>query len=242
MSERLPLAIVTGASSGIGAATAQALAAKGYPLLLLARRLDLLERLKLDDALCLAVDVTDPGAVAAAVTRATETYGEPDLLVNNAGIMPLGRVVDQDPIEWHRLFEVNCLALLHVTQAVLPGMVERRHGTVVNVSSIAGRNVYANHTVYSGTKFAVHAMTESMRKEHAADNIRFTVIAPGMVETDLLSSVSDPEIKRNYEAGKARIGGALSPDIVGQSIVGVYELPQQVCVRELVVAPTAQES
>lgn len=237
-----PLVVVTGDSSGIGAATAQAFGLRGYPTLLLARRSELVEELDVPESLARSVDVTDRVALAAALDEAVERFGRPDLLVNNAGIMPLGRVVDQDPEEWRRLFDVNCLGLLTATQLVLPGMVAAGGGTVVNISSIAGRNVYANHAVYSGTKFAVHAMTETMRREHAEDGVRFSVVAPGIVDTDLLVSVSDASIVESYEATKQRLHGGLHPDTVAEAIVGLYELPQDVCVRELVIAPTSQAS
>lgn len=237
-----PLVVITGASSGIGAATAQAFGSRGYPTLLLARRAELIEALDVPDSTARAVDVTDRSAMAAALDEATGTYGPPDLLVNNAGVMPLSRVVDQDPEEWNRLFDVNCLALLNATQLVLPGMVAAGRGTVVNISSIAGHNVYPNHAVYSGTKFAVNAMTETMRREHADDGVRFSLVSPGIVDTDLLVSVSDPGIKESYEATKQRLRGGLDAETIAESIVGLYELPQDVCVREIVIAPTSQAS
>jgi NADP-dependent 3-hydroxy acid dehydrogenase YdfG len=237
-----PLVIVTGASSGIGAAIAVEFSRAGYPLLLVARRGDRLAALGLDRALCKAIDVTDRAALEAAVAEAEAEYGPPDLLVNNAGVMPLGRIEDQPAQEWRRAFDVNCLALLEATQIVLPGMVQRQRGTVVNVSSLAGRNVYANHMAYSGTKFAVHAMTESMRREHAADNIRFQLLSPGIVETELLAGTSSDAIKESYTASKRAIGGGLTPQSVAQAVRYAYELPQDVCIREIVMAPTRQAS
>ncbi|WP_193608006.1 SDR family oxidoreductase [Nocardioides lijunqiniae] len=242
MSQARPLVVITGASSGIGAATAQAFGGRGYPTLLLARRAELIEELGVPDSIARSVDVTDRDALAAALDEATQRYGAPDLLVNNAGVMPLSRVVDQDPEEWRTLFDVNCLALLTATQLVLPGMVAAGRGTVVNISSIAGRNVYANHAVYSGTKFAVNAMTETMRREHADDGVRFSLVSPGIVDTDLLVSVSDAAIKESYEATKTRLRGGLDAATIAETIVGLYELPQDVCVREVVVAPTSQAS
>jgi NADP-dependent 3-hydroxy acid dehydrogenase YdfG len=242
MSTPRPLVVITGASSGIGAATAQAFGRRGYPTLLLARRAELIEALDVPGSLARSVDVTDPDALAAALDEAVERYGPPDLLVNNAGVMPLSRVITQDPAEWRTLFDVNCLGLLTATQLVLPRMVARGRGTVVNISSIAGRNVYANHAVYSGTKFAVNAMTETMRREHAEDGVRFSLVSPGIVDTDLLVSVSDPAIKEAYEATKERLHGGLDAETVAETIVGLYELPQDVCVRELVIAPTSQAS
>ncbi|WP_134740703.1 SDR family oxidoreductase [Nocardioides sp. 503] len=242
MSQDRPLVVITGASSGIGAATAQAFGSRGYPTLLLARRAELIEQLQVPDSLARSVDVTDREALAAALDEATARHGAPDLLVNNAGVMPLSRVVDQDPEEWRTLFDVNCLALLTATQLVLPGMVAAGRGTVVNISSIAGHNVYPNHAVYSGTKFAVNAMTETMRREHADDGVRFSLVSPGIVDTDLLVSVSDAAIKESYEATKTRLSGGLEAATIAETIVGLYELPQDVCVREVVIAPTSQAS
>lgn len=242
MPQARPLVVITGASSGIGAATAQAFGSRGYPTLLLARRADLIEELGVPNSLARPVDVTDREALASALEEATERYGAPDLLVNNAGVMPLSRAIDQDPGEWRTLFDVNCLALLTATQLVLPGMVAAGRGTVVNISSIAGHNVYPNHAVYSGTKFAVNAMTETMRREHADDGVRFSLVSPGIVDTDLLGSVSDAAIKESYEATKARLRGGLDAAQVAETIVGLYELPQDVCVREVIIAPTSQVS
>ncbi|MCW2640882.1 MAG: oxidoreductase [Dactylosporangium sp.] len=237
-----PLTIVTGASSGIGAAIAVEFSRAGYPLLLVARRGDRLAQLGLDRALCKAVDVTDRPAFEAAVAEAEAQYGPPDLLVNNAGVMPLGTISDQPAEEWRRAFDVNCLALLEATQIVLPGMVKRQRGTVVNVSSLAGRNIYANHMAYSGTKFAVHAMTENMRREHAADNIRFQLLSPGIVETELLQGTRSDAIKDSYTASKRSIGGGLAAESVARAVRYAYELPQDVCIREIVMAPTRQAS
>ena len=236
-----PLVLITGSSSGIGAATAKEFSDGGHPLLLIARRVQQSEALGLPNALCAAVDVTRRDAVEEAVQRAVEEYGPPDLLVNNAGIMPLGTVGAQNPDEWQRLFDTNCVALLNVTQVVLPYMLAARRGTVVNVSSIAGRNLYAGHMAYCGTKFAVHAMSEQMRRELSARNIRVCVIAPGMVETELLDGTTAPDIKKDYLAYKQSIGGAIEAVHVARSIWSMYQMPQDVCIRELVIAPTKQE-
>jgi NADP-dependent 3-hydroxy acid dehydrogenase YdfG len=242
MTEKKPLVVITGASSGIGEATARAFAAKGYPLLLTARRQDRLDALGLDTAICAAVDVTDTAAMAAAIAAAEQQHGPTDLLVNNAGIMPLGTVANQNPAEWRSLFEVNVLALLEVTRLVLPGMIARTRGTIVNLGSVAGRNIYGDHTVYNGTKFAVHAMSEGLRREVAAHNIRVTVMAPGQVATELLDQTADAAIKAGYREYTQSIGGGLPPSSVADLIVHTYELPQQLCIREIVLAPTAQDA
>lgn len=237
-----PLIAITGASSGIGAATARAFDGAGYPTLLMARRLGMLEDLGLERARLAGVDIQDIAAVSEAIRAAEDQHGPVDLLVNNAGVMALGVVATQDPAEWRTMFDVGVLALLGVTQLVLPGMTARRHGTIVNMGSVAGRNIYGNHTVYCGTKFAVHAISEGLRKEVAGSNVRVTVIAPGMIETELLNHTADASIVADYQAYKKRVGGALTPDVVAGLIKHVYELPQDVCIRELVLAPTGQDA
>jgi NADP-dependent 3-hydroxy acid dehydrogenase YdfG len=237
-----PLIVITGASSGIGAATARAFDDAGYPSLLLARRLDLLDGLGLRRARLVGIDVRDTAGVEAAVRAAEAEHGPVDLLVNNAGLMALDSVEKQDPAEWRAMFEVNVLALLELTQLVIPGMTARRGGTIVQIGSVAGRNIYGNHTAYCGSKFAVHAISEGMRRELAACNVRVTVIAPGMVETELLNSTADPAIVSDYQAYKSGVGGALAPRTIADLIKHTYELPQDVCVRELVVAPTGQDA
>ncbi|AUG76998.1 oxidoreductase [Kitasatospora sp. MMS16-BH015] len=236
-----PLIVITGASSGIGAATARLLSAEGHPLLLLARRLDRLEALGLPQALCRKVDVTDRAAVEAAVREAEELYGPADAIVNNAGVMLLGRLADQPVDEWERMIDLNVKGVLYGVRAVLPGMVERGRGTILNVSSVAGRKTFPNHAAYVGTKFAVHAMSENLREEVAAQGVRVVTIAPGAVETELLSHTSDEQIKQGYQAWKEAAGGALAPEAVAEAIAYAYRQPPNVCVREIVLAATGQE-
>ncbi|MDJ1134895.1 SDR family oxidoreductase [Streptomyces iconiensis] len=234
-----PLAVVTGASTGIGAATARALAERGHPLLLLARRAGLAEALDLPRALCRQVDVTDAVAVGAAIEEAEARYGPTDLLVNNAGQMFLGFVADQPTEQWKRMFDVNVHGLLNGVRSVLPGMIARGRGTLVNVSSVAGRNVYPNHTVYSGTKFAVEGMSESLRQEVAGHGVRVVTVAPGSVETEILSHTTHEGVKAGYQAFKDSIE-VLAPEDVAAAVMYVYEQPQRVTVREIVLASTAQ--
>ncbi|NGO77388.1 SDR family oxidoreductase [Streptomyces sp. YC504] len=236
-----PLVVVTGASSGIGAATARLLSAQGHPLLLLARRVDRLEALGLPDAMCRKVDITDRAAVADAVAEAEAAYGPVDALINNAGVMLLGRIADQDAGEWDRMLDVNVKGLLGAVRAVLPGMIERERGTLVNIGSVAGRKTFPNHTAYVGTKFAVHAMSENLREEVAPHGVRVTVIGPGAVETELLSHTTDDGIKAGYEEWKKE-NAALSPDTVAQAVLYAYGQPQDVCIREIVLAGTRQQA
>lgn len=238
-----PLIIVTGASSGIGEATARLFSRQGHPLLLLARRIERLEALKLPNALCRAVNVTDREALLAAVEEAEKRFGPADALVNNAGVMLLGNMVEQDPAEWERMLDVNVKGLLNGVHAVLKGMVERNQGSVINVSSVAGRKTFPNHVAYVGTKFAVHAISENLREEVAAHNVRVVTIAPGAVETELLSHTTDEAIKSGYQDWKREMGGkVLSAEDVANAIGYAYNQPQGVCIREIVLAATRQQA
>jgi NADP-dependent 3-hydroxy acid dehydrogenase YdfG len=236
-----PLIVITGASSGIGAATARLLSAQGHPLLLLARRLEQLEELALPHTLCRKVDVTDRAAVEEAVREGEERFGPADAIVNNAGVMLLGRIVDQPVDEWDRMVDLNVKGVLYGTRALLPGMIARGRGTIINVSSVAGRKTYPNHAAYVATKFAVHALSENLREEIAATGVRVVTIAPGAVETELLSHTSDEQIKADYQAWKTAAGGALDPQVVAEAIAYAYGQPQNVTIREIVLAATGQE-
>lgn len=237
---RKPLIIVTGASSGIGEATARLLSGRGHPLLLLARRLERLEAMALPDTLCRAVDVTDSAALRAAVDEAERVFGPADAIVNNAGVMLLGDMAHQDPAEWERMLDVNVKGLLNGIHAVLDGMVARRHGTIINVSSVAGRKTFPGHVAYCGTKFAVHAMSENLREEVSAHDVRVITIAPGAVETELLTHTTDAAIRRDYETWKQDMGGVLAAEDVAEAIRFAYEQPQRLCIREIVLAATRQ--
>ncbi|VVE83684.1 SDR family oxidoreductase [Pandoraea sputorum] len=174
-----PLVVITGGSSGIGVATARLFSSHGHPLLLLARRLDKMQSLDLPDTLARSVDVTDRNALDAAVREAEERFGPADAIVNNAGVMLLGDVTRQDPKEWDSMIDVNIKGVLNGVHAVASGMVARKHGTIINISSVAGRKTFPNHVAYVGTKFAVHGLSENLREELSAHNVRVVTIAPG---------------------------------------------------------------
>lgn len=235
-----PLIIITGASSGIGAATAKQFSAAGHPLLLLARRIDKLEKLNLPNTLCRKVDVTDLATFEKAVKEAEAKFGPADCLVNNAGVMLLSLIENQDPKEWQTMLDVNVMGVLNGIHTVINGMIKRQHGTIINVSSVAGRKTFPEHAAYCGTKFAVHAITENIREESAQHNVRLITIAPGAVETELLGHTSSAEIKENYESWKESMGGALQADDIATAISYAYQQPQNVCVREIVIAATRQ--
>lgn len=235
------LIVVTGASSGIGEAIARRLSAAGHPLLLLARRIEKLQGLNLPETLCEKVDVTDRESFEAAIAKAEQAYGPADCIVNNAGVMLLNPLDSQDPQEWKTMFDVNVIGLMHGMQAVLAPMKARKSGTIINISSVAGRKTFPSHAAYCGTKFAVHAISENVREEVADANVRVTTIAPGAVETELLSHTTSEEIKAGYEQWKEQMEGVLAADDIARAVEYAYQQPQGVCVREIVIAATRQQ-
>lgn len=235
------LIAITGASSGIGKAIAKKFAREGYALLLMARREEEMKAMELENCLVKKVDVTNADSIKAAIEEGEELFGPVECLVNNAGIMLLGDPAGQSPEEWQRMYDVNVKGLLNGIQAVLPAMKERKHGTVINMGSVAGRKTLAGHAVYCGTKFAVHAMTENMRMELSAHDVRFITIAPGATESELISHTTNDDIKQGYEDWKNAIGGAIKAEDVANSVYFAYSQPQNVCIREIVLAPTRQE-
>ncbi len=236
-----PLVAITGASSGIGEATARAFSAAGHPLLLMARRLERMTSLGLPDCVCCAVDVRDREAIAAAVQQAEETYGPVDCLFNNAGIARLADIGAQDPEEWDETIDINIKGVMNALHPFINSMKSRKSGTIVNMSSIAGRKVYPDHTVYCGSKFFVHAISESLRGYLAPHDVRVIVISPGIIETEVLDHVTDPNTLKAYKDNKVRIGGGISADHVANMILFAYQMPQNVLIQEMVVTPTRQE-
>jgi len=236
------LIVITGASSGIGEATAKTFSNLGHPLLLIARRVEKLEALNLPNAICAKVDVTDFEAVKTTIKNAEEKYGKTGCLVNNAGAMLLGSIDTQDLSQWQRMFDLNVMAVLNGMQAVLSDMKERRTGTIINISSIAGKKTFPAHAAYCGTKFAIHGISENVREEVASFDVRIITIAPGAVETELLSHTTDEEIKAGYEEWKKSMNGVIAPEDIARSIEFVYSQPQNINIRELVIAATRQEA
>lgn len=235
-----PLVVITGASSGIGAATANTFSEAGHPLLLVSRRLERMENLKLPNSLARSVDVLDAKSFAEAVSEAENLYGPVDLLVNNAGYMNLEHTAQQSPQEWQKQFEVNCIGLLNCTSVIFPEMIKRKSGTIVNIGSTAGRNIYENHTAYNGTKYAVKAMSESLRREASPHNVRVIMVSPGLVDSELTNGTSNTQILEAREIYRESIGGALQGDDIARGILFAYQQPQNLCVWELVMAPTKQ--
>lgn len=235
------LVAITGASSGIGKEISKKLSDNGHPILLLSRRLDKMEELNLPNSLCKSVDVIDIEKMREAIKEAEEKFGKVDCLVNCAGIMLLGEPNIQNYDEWSNMIDVNIKGILTGTNIVLNDMVNRNEGTIINISSIAGRKTFDNHSVYCGTKFAVHAISENMRKEVASSNVRVITIEPGVVETPLLSNTTDNNIKDNYNEWKKTIESGLNPEKIASCVEFAYNQPQDICIREIVIAKTKQE-
>jgi len=236
-----PLIAITGASSGIGEATARAFSAEGHPLLLMARRLERMTALNLPNTMCRCVDVRDRDAIANAVKEAEAEYGPVDCLFNNAGVARLGDIAEQNPAEWDESIDINIKGVMNALHPFIDSMKKRKHGTIVNMSSIAGRKVYPDHTVYCGSKYFVHAISESLRGYLAPHDVRVIVISPGIIETEVLDHVTDPNTLKAYKDNKVRIGGGISADHVADMIVFAYQMPQNVLIQEMVVTPTRQE-
>ena len=240
------VALVTGASSGIGEATAVALAEAGAAVAIGARRRDRLDDLaaRLTGAgakvVTLDLDVTDEASCRDAVARTRSELGGLDVLVNNAGLMLLGTIVGADTEDWRRMLDTNVLGLMYMTHAAIDGMVEQGSGDVVNISSTAGRTARSGLGVYNASKWAVNAFSESLRQEVTARGVRISLVEPGAVETELRSHITQPEAK---EAALAHTTGIrpLQPEDVARAIVYVVTQPSHVAVNEVLVRPTDQE-
>lgn len=237
------LIVITGASSGFGKEMAYLFSAAGHPLLLIGRRVELMEAFQLPNALVKNVDVTDYEAFKNAVIEAEKLYGKVDLLVNNAGMMLLGNIWSQDASEWQKMLDVNVMGVLNGTKVVLKDMMDRNEGSIINVSSIAGKKSFDNHAAYCATKFGVHALTETIRGEVAGSNVRVMVVAPGAAETELLSHTTSQAIKDGYEDWKKTMGGkSMDPKHVAEAVKFMYDMPQNVTIREIDITPTKQQA
>ncbi|MCY4260011.1 MAG: SDR family oxidoreductase [Rhodobacteraceae bacterium] len=235
-----PLVAITGASSGIGAETARAFASAGHPVLMMAQRLERMKAMRLPDSMCRKVDVRDRNQIRGAVDDAERKYGPVDMMFANAGIARLADLGRQPPEEWDEMIDINTKGVMNTVHAVLHGMMERQCGTLVMMSSIAGRKVYPDHAVYCGTKFFVHAVSESIREFLSDYNVRVLVVSPGVIETEVLSGVLDQKTLEAYKKNKAAMGGGIGADIVGKLILDAYQLPQKALVQEICLTPTRQ--
>jgi NADP-dependent 3-hydroxy acid dehydrogenase YdfG len=236
------VAVVTGASSGIGAAVARALSAEGAHVALAARRNEALMEIQstLDCAdgqksMICPTDVTDGEQVRALVARTAEQLGPVEILINCAGVMYYTLMKNVRTEEWERTVEVNCKGALNCIGAVLPGMLERGKGHVVTISSDAGRKVFPGLAVYSASKFFAEALSQGLRLETAGTGVKVTTVQPGNVATDLISMSADEEALETYgQPGSARL---LDPEDVAASVVHALVQPEHVAVNEVLVEP-----
>jgi NADP-dependent 3-hydroxy acid dehydrogenase YdfG len=245
------VALITGASSGIGEATARALAARGAKVAVAARRLERLERLASEiggeghTALAIQSDITDQGQAIAAVDRTVDELGRLDIVVNNAGVMLLGPIEDAPTEEWERMIDLNLKGLVYTTHAALPHLLsaaedsERNCADVVNISSVAGRVARQGSGVYNLTKHGVGAFSESFRQEFADRRLRSTIVEPGAVATELTDHLRE-EIR---EQTRERFTGMrlLEADDIADAIAYAVTRPWHVCLNEILIRPTEQK-
>ena len=244
-------ALVTGASSGIGTATARQLAEHGASVALVARRKDRLEDLAAEidkaggTALVVQADITDRSQAEAAVQQTVERFGRLDILVNNAGLMLLGPVVGADVGDWERMLAVNVNGLLYTTRAALPHLLHaaedgpRRVADIVNISSIAGRVAWNGYGVYSLTKFGVNGFTESLRQEITQRHVRVGVLEPGGVDTEL-GSHNKPQVRNEMIDPFYQQTEVLAPEDIADGVAYIVTRPRHTAVGELWIMPTDQ--
>jgi clavulanate-9-aldehyde reducatase len=240
------VAAITGASAGIGEATALALAAEGCAVALGARReerlQDLAKRIESDGgrALAMRADVADESSARAFVEGTNEQLGGLDILINNAGVMLLGPVEGADTEQWRRMVDVNVLGLLYCTHAALPIMREAGGGHIVNLSSVAGRSANMGSAVYNFTKFGVGGFSEALRQEALHSNIRVTIVEPGFVDTELQGHNENPAVRDAIEQMREQIGEVMTADDIARSIVHAVAQPEHVSINEVLIRPTQQ--
>jgi NADP-dependent 3-hydroxy acid dehydrogenase YdfG len=241
------VAAITGASSGIGEATALVLAKEGASVALAARREDRIADLakRIEDeggrAIAVATDVSDEASARAFVRRAHDELGRLDILVNNAGVMLLGPVEGADVAEWRQMIDVNVLGVLYTTHEALPLMREGGGGHIVNVSSVAGRTARAGSAVYNLTKWGVNGFSEALRQEALHANIRVTLIEPGFVETELQSHNELPVVQDALAKARDQIGKVLDAQDIAEGIRYAVTRPEHVSVNEVLIRPTRQQ-
>jgi NADP-dependent 3-hydroxy acid dehydrogenase YdfG len=237
--------VITGASSGLGEAAARHLSALGATVVLGARRADRIEKLareirdKGGKALAIAMDVTRRDQVKKGVDSAVERFGRVDVILNNAGIMPLSPMDRLNVAEWDRMIDVNLKGVLNGIAAVLPYMKAQQSGQIINTSSVAGHKVFTGSAVYSATKYAVRALTEGLRMEVKPYNIRTTIVCPGAVKTELLEHITEADIQ---QANKDYVGTVgLDPDSFARVVAFAISQPEDVDINEIIFRPTSQE-
>ncbi|REE91593.1 NADP-dependent 3-hydroxy acid dehydrogenase YdfG [Paenibacillus taihuensis] len=238
--------IITGASSGIGQATALLLAKYGAKVVLAARREDRLKEIVANiqqsggSAVYVTTDVASAGDMRKLADYAVQEYGQIDVLINNAGIMPLSFLHELKIEEWDKMVDVNIKGVLYGIAAVLPKMREQKSGHVITISSVSGYRVDPTAAVYSGTKFAVRAISEGLRQEEGpTSNIRTTIVSPGVTSSELTESISNNEIKGWVDQMSHF---AISPDSIARAIAFAINEPADTSINEMIVRPTVQPS
>jgi len=234
--------IITGASAGIGLATARKLVQEGAKLMLVARRQERLEEIVQNfpqAKICYFVaDVANEEEMKKAVEKTIEIYGRVDILFNNAGIMPVAPLSQGRIQEWKQMLDINVLGVLNGIAAVLPIMKNQQSGHILTTASVAGHVVFNQGAVYCGTKFAVRAIMEGLRKEERESNIRSTLISPGTVETELHHSINIPEMREKIEKLQEDIG--LKAEDVADAAIYAMATPEHVSISEIIMRPTQQ--
>jgi NADP-dependent 3-hydroxy acid dehydrogenase YdfG len=237
------VAAITGASSGIGEATAIALSEAGAKVSLGARRKDRLDALveKIgDNALAIETDIGDEEQARAFVQRTKDELGGFDILINNAGVMLLGPLLAQQGDDWRTMVDVNILGLVYCSHAGLALMAEQKSGHIVNVSSVAGRIASAGAAVYNFTKWGVTGFSEALRQEAAHVDVRVTCIEPGFVDTELQGHNTNPMVVEATQKMREQVGKVLEADDIAQAILYAVSQPEHVSINEVLVRPTGQ--
>ena len=236
--------VITGASSGLGEAAARHLSEQGAIVVLGARRVDRIQSLanelnKKGKALALATDVKKAEQVKALVDAAVKTYGQVDVLINNAGLMPQSPLDRYRIDEWNQMIDVNIKGVLYGIAAVLPYMKEKKSGHIINVSSVAGHKERAGGAVYSATKHAVRVISEGLREEVKPYGLRTTIISPGAVDTELPNSISEPDVAEGFKQYYKKY--AIPASSFARAVAFAISQPDEVDINEILFRPTTQE-
>ncbi|WP_042162492.1 SDR family oxidoreductase [Paenibacillus gorillae] len=236
--------IITGASSGIGEATAKLLASHGAKVVLAARRAERLQQVVNEihaaggEALSFQADVTSSEDMNNLAQFANQKYGKVDVLINNAGVMPVSQLNELRVSDWDQMIDVNIKGVLYAIAGVLPIMREQQSGHVINVSSVMGHIVSPTSAVYSATKFAVRAIAEGLRQEESpVSGIRSTIIAPGIVDTEILGTITSPDVAQTNDIVRSM---SISPDRIANAIAYAINQPADTSVNEVIIRPTIQ--
>lgn len=234
--------VITGASSGIGEETVSLLSENGAKLVLGARRVNRLEKIqqKIGNNISIQkTDVTKPDEVNALIETAYKDFGRVDVLINNAGLMPQSFLEKNKQDEWNQMIDVNIKGVLYGIGSVLPYMREQKSGHIINLASVAGHVVFPGSAVYSGTKYAVRAITEGLRQEESSvgSNIRTTILSPGAIDTELTDHVSDEKMKQGIDEVYK---DAIKPDAIARAINYAINEPEESSVNEFIIRPSSQ--